>query len=82
MQGTVIQGEWVDQVKQAYDKLLQNMKTEYDEYGINFEKGLMLILVLPIHYINLKSLDVNNVSITCVGMFLFCEILCCVISSF
>ena len=82
MQGTAIQGDWVDQVKQTYDKLPQIIKTEYDKYGIDFNKGLMLILILPIHYSNLRSLDVNNVSITCVGMFLVCEILCFVISSF
>ena len=76
MKGTAIFARWVVDIQQAYDKLDTKKKAEYAEFGIPFNKGFILMLILPIHYVNLRSLDVTNVSITCVGMFLICEISC------
>ena len=76
MRDTAISANWVVDIEQAFEKLDQDKKTEYKEFGIAFDKGLILMLVSPICYVNLRSLDVTNVSITCVGMFLFHEISC------
>ena len=76
MKGTAISSSWVVDIQQAYDKLDTKMKAEYAKFGIAFNKGLVLMLVSPLHYSNLRSSDVNNVSITCVGMFLIREISC------
>ena len=82
MKGTAISADWVGYIQQAYDRLEEDMETEYKKFGIAFNQGLILMLILPIHNINLRSLDVTDVSITCVGMFLFHEILCFMIQSF
>ena len=57
---TAISANWVVDIQQAYDKLDTDKKTEYEEFGITFDKGLILMLVLPICYINLRSSDVTN----------------------
>ena len=71
-----ISTDWLVNIQQAYDKLDMKTKTEYEQFGVAFDQRLVLILVQPIRYSNLKSLDVNNVSFTCFGMFLFHEISC------
>ena len=76
MKDTAILADWVGHITQAYDKLEEDTKTDYKKFGIKFDQGLILMRILPIHYSNLRSLDITNVSITCVGMFLFCEISC------
>ena len=76
MKGTAISTSWVVDIQQAYDKLDTKTKAEYAKFGITFNKGLVLMLILPICYANLRSSDVTNVSITCVGMFLIREISC------
>ena len=76
MKGTAISSSWVVDIQQAYDKLDMKTKAEYANIGIAFNKGLVLMLVLPLCYSNLRSSDVNNVSITCVGTFLIHEISC------
>ena len=50
-------------------------RTVYEKkVGVGFDQRLVLMLIMPICYCNLKSLDINNVSFICVGMFLFHEI--------
>ena len=66
---------WLDNIQNGLNKLNPNTRTEYEKVGVAFDERLVLMLVLPIRYCNLKSLDVNNVSFICVGMFLFREIL-------
>ena len=76
MKGTAISSSWVVDIQQAYDKLDTKTKAQHAKFGIVFNKGLVFMLISPIHHVNLISLDVNNVSITCVGMFLIHEISC------
>ena len=52
MKDTAISADWVVNIQQAYDKLDMMKKTEYAEFGITFDQGLILILILSIRYIN------------------------------
>ena len=56
-----ISTSWVVDIQQAYDKLDMKKKAEYAEFGITFNKGLVLMLISPICYVNLRSLDFTNV---------------------
>ena len=67
--------DWLDNIQNGLKKMNPNTRTEYEKVGVAFDERLVLMLVLPIRYCNLKSSDVNNVSFICVGMFLFREIL-------
>ena len=71
-----ISAQWLGDIQQANkNKMTPQKMNIYEKSGIAFDEWLILMLVLPIHYNNLKSSDVNNMS-TCVGMFLFHEVLC------
>ena len=76
MKSVAVSADWLGNIWQGYDKLDTDTKTEYENIGVAFNQRLVLMLVRPLHYSNLKSSDVNNVSFVCVGMFLFCEISC------
>ena len=65
---------WLDNIQDCLKKMNLEKRTAYEKVGVGFNQRLDLMLVMPIHYYNLKSLDVkNNVSFICVGMFLFHE---------
>ena len=71
----VASADWLDNIQNCLKKMNPETRTEYEKVGVAFDQRLVLMLVLPIRYCNLKSLDVNNVSFICVGMVLFREIL-------
>ena len=71
MKDIVASTDWLDNIQNGLKKMNLNTRTEYEKVGVAFNQRLVLMLVLPIRYCNLKSLDVNNVSFICVGMFLF-----------
>ena len=75
MKSVAVSADWLGNILQGYDKLDMDTKTEYENVGVTFDQRLVLMLVRPLRYSNLKSSDINNVSFICVGMFLFCEIL-------
>ena len=76
MKSVAVSADWLGNILQGYDKLDMDTKTEYENVGVTFNQRLVLMLIWPLHYSNLKSSDVNNVSFVCVGMFLFHEISC------
>ena len=76
MKSVAISTDWLGNILQGYDKLDMDTKTEYENIGVAFNQRLVLMLVWPLHYSNLKSSDINNVSFVCVGMFLFREMSC------
>ena len=76
MKSVAISADWLGNIWQGYDKLDMDTKTEYENVGVTFDQRLVLMLVWPLCYSNLKSSDVNNVSFVCVGMFLFHEMSC------
>ena len=76
MKSVAISTDWLGNILQGYDKLDMDTKTEYENIGVAFNQRLVLMLVRPLCYSNLKSSDINNVSFVCVGMFLFREMSC------
>ena len=76
MKHVAISTDWLVNIQDQYNKMNQDTRTKYEQFGVTFDQRLVLILVQPICYSNLKSSDVNNVSFACVGMFLFREISC------
>ena len=76
MKSVAISADWLGNILQGYDKLDTDTKTEYESVGVTFDQRLVLMLVWPLRYSNLKSSDINNVSFVCVGMFLFREMSC------
>ena len=76
MKSVAVSADWLGNIRQGYDKLDTDTKTEYENVGVAFNQRLVLMLVWPLCYSILKSSDVNNVSFICVGMFLFREISC------
>ena len=65
---------WLDNIQDCVKKMNPEKRTVYEKVGVGFDQRLVLMLVMPIRYCNLKSSDINNVSFICVGMFLFHEI--------
>ena len=76
MKSVAVSTDWLGNILQGYDKLDTDTKTEYESVGVTFDQRLVLMLVWPLRYSNLKSSDINNVSFVCVGMFLFREMSC------
>ena len=79
MKSTAISASWLGLIQSdAKKKFNENVIDRLEKSGIISNEQLILMLVLPIHYNNLKSLDVNNVS-TCVCMLLLHEVSCFII---
>jgi hypothetical protein len=76
VKSVAVSADWLGNILQGYDKLDTDTKTEYENVGVAFDQRLVLMLVQPLRYSNLKSSDINNVSFVCVGMFLFREMSC------
>jgi hypothetical protein len=76
VKSVAISADWLGNILQGYDKLDTDTKTEYENVGVTFDQRLVLMLIRPLRYSNLKSSDINNVSFVCVGMFLFHEMSC------
>ena len=76
MKSVAVSADWLGNILQGYDKLDMDTKTEYENVGVTFNQRLVLMPIRPLHYSNLKSSDINNVSFVCVGMFLFREMSC------
>jgi hypothetical protein len=76
VKSVAVSADWLGNILQGYDKLDTDTKTEYENVGVAFDQRLVLMLVRPLRYSNLKSSDINNVSFVCVGMFLFREMSC------
>ena len=76
VKSVAISADWLGNIWQRYDKLDTDTKTEHENVGVAFDQRLVLMLIWPLRYSNLKSSDVNNVSFICVGMFLFREMSC------
>ena len=76
MKSVAVSTDWLGNILQGYDKLDTDTKTEYENIGVTFNQRLVLMLVWPLCYSNLKSLDINNVGFVCVGIFLFREMSC------
>ena len=70
MKSVAISADWLGNIQQGYDKLDTDTKTKYEKVGVAFDQRLVLMLVQPLRYSNLKSLDVNNVSFVCTVKFL------------
>ena len=62
MKSVAVSADWLGNILQGYDKLDTDTKTEYENVGVTFDQRLVLMLIWPLHYSNLKSLDINNVS--------------------
>ena len=70
MKSTAVSASWLGlSQSNAKKKLDKNVIDKLEKSGMIFNEQLILILVLPICYNNLKSSDVNIMS-TCVGMLL------------
>ena len=81
MKSTAVSATWLGLIQSDAKKKLNEEKTaKLEEKGIIFNERLILMLVLPIRYNNLKSSDINNVS-TCVcfsfvcGVFVFYDLI-------
>ena len=57
-----ISTDWLVNIQDHYNKMNPQTRTEYEQFGVTFDQRLVLILIKPIQYSNLKSSDVNNVS--------------------
>jgi hypothetical protein len=64
VKSTAVSATWLGLIQSDAKKKLDKTKSDkLKEKGIVFDERLILLLVLPIRYNNLKSSDINNVSI-------------------